>query len=72
MSLPIELIEFDEKSDVHRGTRTDKTNEKEEKLTHKPEPVEDAQVDVGNSNKIEGGNYKLATESESYTSKYLS
>ena len=72
LSLPIELIEFDEKSDVHRGTRTDKTNEKEEKLTHKPEPVEDAQVDVGNSNKIEGGDYKLATESESYTSKYLS
>ena len=72
LSLPIELIEFDEKSDVHRGTRTDKTNEKEEKLTHKPEPVEDAQVDVGNSSKIEGGNYELATESESYTSKYLS
>jgi len=72
LTIPIELVEFDEKGDVHRGTRSDKTNEKEEKLTHKPEPVEDAQVDVGNSNKIEGGDYKLATESESYTSKYLS
>ena len=71
LSIPIELIEFDEKADVHRGTRTDKTNEKEEKITSKPEPVKDAQVDIGNSTKIPGGDYKLANENKSYTSQYL-
>ena len=65
------LIEFDEKGDVHRGTRTDKTNEKEEKINHKPEPVTDQKVEIGNSSKHDGGDYKLATEKKSYTSSYL-
>lgn len=71
LSIPIELVEFDEKGDVHRGTRTDKTNEKEEKINHKPEPVTDQKVEIGNSSKLEGGDYKLATEEKSYTSNYL-
>jgi len=71
LSIPIELVEFDEKGDVHRGTRTDKTNEKEEKINHKPEPVTDQKVEIGNSSKHEGGDYKLATEKKSYTSSYL-
>ena len=69
LSIPIELVEFDMTSSDHRGTRTDKTNEKEEKITT-GEPAEDKDTLVGNKTKHESGNYKLA--GESYTSKYLS
>ena len=69
LSIPIELVEFDMTSSDHRGTRTDKTNEKEEKVTT-GEPAEDKDILVGNKTKHESGNYKLA--GESYTSKYLS
>ena len=70
LSIPIELVEFDMTSSDHRGTRTDKTNEKEEKINHKPEPATDQEVLVGNKHKHDGGSYKLA--GESYTSKYMS
>jgi hypothetical protein len=70
LSLPIELVEFDMTGEEHRATRTDKTNEKQENITAKPEPVEDPELAVGNSSKIDGGDYKLA--SENYTSKYMS
>ena len=69
LSIPIELVEFDMTSSDHRGTRTDKTNEKEEKVTT-GEPAEDKDTLVGNKTKHESGNYKLA--GESYTSKYMS
>jgi len=70
LSLPIELIEFDMTGEDHRATRIDKNNEKQENITAKPEPVKDSDIAVGNSSKLQGGNYKLA--GESYTSQYLS
>jgi len=70
LSLPIELVEFDMTGDEHRATRIDKTNEKQENITAKPEPVKDPELAVGNNSKIDGGDYKLA--SENYTSKYMS
>lgn len=69
LSIPMDLVEFDMTGDEHRGTRTDKNNEKEEKINHKPEPATDQDILVGNKQKHEGGSYKLA--GESYTSKYL-
>ena len=70
LSIPVELIEYHMSYDEHRGNSHDKTNEKEEKITTKPEEVQDQSVDIGNSTKHDNGDYKLA--GESYTSQYLS
>lgn len=69
LTIPVELVEFDMTRDENRGTRTNPNNEKEEKINHDPEPVKDQDVAVGNSSKVEGGDYKLANESS--TLRYM-
>jgi hypothetical protein len=69
LTIPVELVEFDETYENHRGTRTDKNNEQQVETNEKPEPVEDKEIEIGSKTKIEGGDYKLA--GESYTSKYM-
>ena len=70
------LKEFPNEGDIdwikyYDGHQKKLANEKEEKINHKPEPVSDQDVAIGNSSKIDGGDYKLATEEKSYTSNYL-
>lgn len=70
LTLPSDLVEFKGHRDHHRANNTDPTNDQIAKITDKPVPVEDQPVDVGNSSKIEGGDYSLATESND-ASQYL-
>ena len=69
LSIPVELIEYDMSSSDHRGTRKDETNEKQEKITSKPEPVKPEESEIGSKTRIPNGDYSLANDS--YTSKYL-
>ena len=61
LTLPLELVEFAEAFDEHRGTSKDPTNDQEDHTTLKPEDVENNDADVGQPTRHPEGDYKLGT-----------